>query len=392
VVVGELKMLNPAGGILPPVTLPLVEQWRIGGDSDEEGEFFGVITDLTVNEQGDIYLLDRQLCEIMIFSDDGQYLRSIGREGEGPGEFRDPSSIFFMPDGQVGIVQTRPSALIQLLPDGEPGTTFIIPRADEGGMRRLDHGDCRGGNLTLSGMNFRRGEGSFTRIRLLGGIDAQGQLDPVYNRVEVVNDMARRVVREDDGSNTLWTMGPDGRVYASLDFEYRIRVWNRDGSLDRVIELDYEPIIRNRQAREKRKQEMITRSTRRGRHGVNVPDAAEVSDRERGIRWLQVDDEGRLWVLSGRGSRNLPDGELGVFQVYDPQGRFLQQVTLLGEGAIGDDRLIMAGTRLFVLTDYHSAFNAMRGREQTAEEEEAEELEEPEPMSVIAYQLNWPAP
>lgn len=82
---GVLHVMNPAQPMLPEVTLKPQELWRIGGDTDAEGEFFGVINQVTTDSDGNIYLLDLQLNEIKIFSPDGTYIRTIGREGEGPG-------------------------------------------------------------------------------------------------------------------------------------------------------------------------------------------------------------------------------------------------------------------------------------------------------------------
>ena len=58
---GLLRMENPRVAMHPPASLVLEELWRVGGDSDEEGEFFGVIIDLCVGPAGEVYLLDRQL-------------------------------------------------------------------------------------------------------------------------------------------------------------------------------------------------------------------------------------------------------------------------------------------------------------------------------------------
>ena len=75
------------------VTVELEELWRVGGDTESDEEFFGVIGSVITDEEGNAYLLDRQLAEIKVFSAEGDYIRTIGREGEGPAEFRMPSQI-----------------------------------------------------------------------------------------------------------------------------------------------------------------------------------------------------------------------------------------------------------------------------------------------------------
>ena len=80
---GVLHVMNPSSPIEEPVTLKLEELWRLGGDSEADEEFFGVIGAITTDAASNVYLLDRQLTEVKVFSPDGGYLRTIGHEGEG---------------------------------------------------------------------------------------------------------------------------------------------------------------------------------------------------------------------------------------------------------------------------------------------------------------------
>jgi len=63
----------------PEVTLGAVE--------GEAHELFSDIRDVTVLSDGSVAIADGGSQEIRIFSESGQYLRSLGRAGEGPGEF-----------------------------------------------------------------------------------------------------------------------------------------------------------------------------------------------------------------------------------------------------------------------------------------------------------------
>ncbi|MBP2681470.1 MAG: 6-bladed beta-propeller, partial [Candidatus Krumholzibacteriota bacterium] len=96
---GVVHVLNPADPGSAAVVLTPKELWRTGGDSDEEDVLFGVVAQITSDDSGNVYALDAQLNQVVIFSPEGKYLRSIGREGEGPGEFQRPSDLFLSPDG-----------------------------------------------------------------------------------------------------------------------------------------------------------------------------------------------------------------------------------------------------------------------------------------------------
>lgn len=54
-----------------------------------------------VDKQGALYIPDAKEHKVWIFEADGTFRGSFGREGQGPGEFRDPSDLAFLPDGRI---------------------------------------------------------------------------------------------------------------------------------------------------------------------------------------------------------------------------------------------------------------------------------------------------
>lgn len=65
----------------------LVEVGRIAPEEGEPGELVEP-WGLTVDAQGRVYVADRKPAVIKVFDRQGVLIRTIGREGEGPGEFR----------------------------------------------------------------------------------------------------------------------------------------------------------------------------------------------------------------------------------------------------------------------------------------------------------------
>ncbi len=381
---GVVHMKNPAEPLDKPMTVTLEEQWRVGGESEEQGEFFGLITDIGVHPSGDVYLVDRQLSEVKVFSKSGEYLRTIGREGEGPGEFRRPGDLFFDPEGNLGVVQTQPSRVVMFKPDGTPADPFNLPSAEDGGFSMLQGVTYRGGSLVLQGGNFRMAEGTVDRTNALVRIDRQGKQLARFSEMTSTSSMARMVIKEDE-FGTLWTVGPQGDVYATLDRTWKLQVWSPSGKLQRVISLDYEPVMRSADEIEKRKKALGSRIMIRGARGRIEPEF-DISNRERDIRWFAVADDGTIWVLSSRGVRDLPAGTIGNLDVFDPEGRYVQRVTWTGDCDFEEDRLVLAGDRLFVIKEFEAALRAMAGREPGAEEApDAGAV----PMAVICYDLQW---
>jgi len=65
----------------------LVEDGRFGGEDGTAGELADPGS-IAVDDAGRIYVADKKPASIKVFTPDGKLVRVIGREGEGPGEFR----------------------------------------------------------------------------------------------------------------------------------------------------------------------------------------------------------------------------------------------------------------------------------------------------------------
>jgi hypothetical protein len=80
---------NPAKPLYGEITLELEEDLILGSESDENYLFYRV-WDIQADAQGNIYVLDSGANRIQKYEKNGTYLRTIGRQGQGPGEFGIP--------------------------------------------------------------------------------------------------------------------------------------------------------------------------------------------------------------------------------------------------------------------------------------------------------------
>lgn len=89
---GRVVVSNPdPAATVQGDALELVEELRIGsafGADTDAPELFGEVVSLAVDEDGNTYVADFQSREIHMFDRAGNFVRTIGRRGEGPGEFR----------------------------------------------------------------------------------------------------------------------------------------------------------------------------------------------------------------------------------------------------------------------------------------------------------------
>lgn len=379
---GELHVMNPASPIEAMVMKTPKELWRVGGEDDED-VIFGVISSVVVDDTGNVYLLDAQLNQIYVFTSNGVYVRTIGCEGEGPGEFRRSAHMFLNPQGNIAVMQRTPGKIVQLTPDGDALDNYAIPRSEGGSQFALDGGGLSGGELVLAMTEFIPEE---SRIRLnqrLVGIGRNGEITATYARKERTIERSNPMVTEAEGARILWAVSDDGRVFTNDSFdEYTINVYDSSGELERVIERDYKHYKRNAEEMRCRIPRKIVRNGKHIRQTRLI-----ISETARDIRAMYTREDGTLWVISSRGVADAPNGAFATFDVYDRLGRFTRQVSLLCGCNYEDDLICFIKDRLYVVKEFKSGRDAMLAAFFSSDDKNDEE-EKPEPLSVVCFDLN----
>jgi len=93
---GVTVVKNPKEGIWDSKengNVTISQELKIGELDGPEEFLFANIADVAVNSKGDIYVADSRLNEIRKFNKGGEYLLTIGRPGQGPGEFQSVSNL-----------------------------------------------------------------------------------------------------------------------------------------------------------------------------------------------------------------------------------------------------------------------------------------------------------
>lgn len=384
---------NPATPSDGSIELALDELWRIGGESESEDEFFGVIMQLRCDDAGNVYLLDAQLHEVRVFDADGNFVTVVGREGEGPGEFRRPSDLVVWPGGGIGVAQRMPGKLVHLGMDGTPEGDISASLGGDASFILLNGVQRVGDRFAFWTVVPDRGTSAMTLHGTVTLADPDGT--PIRTILEGTSrrDFANpKVVETEPGPfSFVWETGPDGRVYVSERFDrYEVRVLDPEGEPVHVITRAYEPVMRTDAEKAD-----VHRRFGGVRGGRRVAVDVEVSDTERDIRRVYPRPDGRVWVLPSRGVHELPDGVLMVLDEFDASGRFTHQITLRGEGNYLEDQVVIHGDRVYLVTDQREAMMTFMsgpggpggGGDADVPDEEAED-EEPMPMGVIAFQIS----
>ena len=340
----------PAEGVLP---LRMTEQWRVGG----EDHLIGLTTKVCTDADGRVHVMDSQLNRVLVFSPDGTFSHTLFREGEGPGEVRQPRDLFLLDDGRVGAIQEFPGATIYVDAHGQPAGRI---RAGTPGGELVSLIGCRarGAHLLMSGLSQSSGDDPSISHRtfFLSSFGDDGREIHRFCESQAIYDFGDFKYSEREHIPTFlycFDVGADGRCCVAPDRDASaIHVFSPDGRPERIIEREYAPLDRA-----DREYEELRRTLHAGLSVVPIDFELSVEKRAAAIpyfqRGLHLREDGSIWALSGRGIRDLPDGVFAVFDVFDPEGVFVRQVELRGPGDALEDGIFFDGDdRLLVVEGY----------------------------------------
>lgn len=379
---------EPAHGVKQ---IEMEELWRVGG-ADDEDNFFGLVTQAEMGPDGLIYVMDVQLCQVFVYDEEGNLVKTLFRQGDGPGEIRQPRDLVIMPDGAIGLVQEFPGKIVLVDADNNPRPS-IEPRlgdAADGGFVAMTRADQRGGTFLIASVEIKPGADQTTQSRqlYLATLNEENLVNEPLITKDAHWDFTNFTYRETENLPPfIWSsaLGPDGRIYSSSERnEYRIKVWAPDGTLERVIEREYTTVQRTAESTA-----WIRGLLEAAFAQVPFPVALELSDTEPDINWLnrgvQVDDGGNLWILPSDGTIDQPEGVFATYDVFTPDGKFDHQVQAVCEGDGTEDGIFILGEdRAMVIKGYIDATATMFGGGGAALEDEGEEAD---PMELICYRI-----
>lgn len=322
----------------------LEPEMRIGTLEGAEAQMLGDVSGIAVGPDGEIYLYDRQRPVLRRYSATGEYMGDIGREGGGPGEYKQS-------DGGIGV-----------LPDGrvllrDPGNARINVYSPGG--ESLDHWDLRGGYFTSNPLVVDTGGNSYTHI---WGVDEAGDrysglqkispegealdslLAPEWDHTPAQLTLSREGMRMINGvpftSRSTWAFSPHGYFVGGVSDEYSIDVFRPDGSVLRIQRVSEPVAVEPDEADNERAR--ATANFRRADpdwkwNGPAIPTTKPP------FTGIQVGRDGRIWVQLSRPGVRVPDEELHrsddpnapppdrwreplVYDVFESDGTYLGRV------------------------------------------------------------------
>ena len=136
-------------GIKPKqaLNLSLVKELTLGDDEQDENQLFTNGSVVAADPQGTMYVLDPGNFRIVVFSKEGTFQRRFGAQGQGPGEFQQPSRISISPENEIYISDPMSKKFVIFKADGTLSREIPFEQGIVAVFGQL--GFLKGGNLLL---------------------------------------------------------------------------------------------------------------------------------------------------------------------------------------------------------------------------------------------------
>jgi hypothetical protein len=303
--------------------------------------FFQGVTDVKCDPQGNIYVCDFQANHILKFDGTGKYLKSIGRQGQGPGEFNMPYHIAVTAD-RLFVYDMRNSRLSALTLDG----TFVksVPLITGEG-RPEDMSSLPGGDIVFGWETIFFGDRSRPQEYSIRIYSPDLTLrKKIYSR-----DIWRNKFMDIGGrfSNIIqpfspvvsWDVTADGKIVVGDQKDYEVEILDLVKGKMASLKKAHEPV----KVTAKDKEEFfagITYGSPEGGVTQGAPDSivknTEFPRDKPPYYNLAADSDGNILVFPHR--KNKVE-EWKYFEAFSPDGKFIGAVKI--EGAVSMPRRVV---------------------------------------------------
>jgi len=284
--------------------LVLKEEFTIGTEAAPLIVTLEDPTYIAVGDDGLIYVADRKAVQVKVFGPNGKFLRSIGKQGQGPGEVGGIRDFSFTPSREILVNDTRSKRLHYFTLEGKFLRTVPAP----------------------STIGFE-GPSQDPRGRIFAVQTAMVTDKAISELVEFTAEMKKvrtlfsiQIAKYPDfnpvGPQIRFLPAADGGLIWGVTTQYEINVLDADGQPVKKILKDYDPLPVTKKYRDKLMKE--------SRYD---PSYVKFSDHFPAFLDFRRDDDGRLYV---RLYETTPDESGHVYDVFDREGRYMAREVIKG--------------------------------------------------------------
>ncbi len=308
--IGDTTVVRTVSGSVWGGDATLVPETSIGELDGPEEYLFGSVRAIAVDEDRNVYVLDGQARHVRVYDSDGTYVTTLGRDGEGPGEFKVPIGLAIS-NGRV-LVRDPANGRVQLfvLETGENEEWRYLP--SEVFANTPLYRDDRGRvyvDITEEEQRFIVMDSDGTQIDTISVPDAPADFDDDEYYMNAEAERGDRWISVGAfvpfSPDWYWTVHPSGHFLSGLSTAYRLNL-EQDGGVLR-IERNHTTVAVLDDERDRHEQRILGRM-RQYDAGWDW-DGPPIPDHKPPFRGLSAGSDGRIWVSLWTEARQVPNEE-----------------------------------------------------------------------------------
>ncbi len=357
--VGDTLVVRTTGAIPDAGTHVLTERWRVGDvDGVDSTISFGGINGFALHTDGTVAVFDVTGPTLRTYDAQGQYMRTIGRKGAGPGEYSQSNGIAYLPDGRLAFWDPSTARITLYNADGSVQNEWQPPVT---GVFRSDA-------LHPVSTHTIAIESTVPQVTADGEPPPRGPRPTayfLYDSTGIITDTLivplpaeEPLTLTAENENMSMVMGlpfapaahsalrPDGRLALAFGRDYRIRISNGEQPLR--VERSA-PTIPTTDDERSNTRELTESQVQRVLPGWSW-DGPSIPDMKPAIRSLNAMIDNRLWVLVSAPGELIPDAERDTprpaaaggpppptvnrwrepawYDVFEPNGEFFARIAM----------------------------------------------------------------
>jgi len=316
---GVKVVRNPAEPYYGELTIELEEDLAIGSETDENYMFYQT-GGIAADNQGNIYVVDSGNQRIQKYDKNGNYLQTIGRKGQGPGEFERPYDIFLDEQGYIYVSEYRKMHIFD-----KEGNSIKDPV-----MPTFLMAYSIGPEGTILASGFVQAERAQNFGVML--INPEGKITKTVAEYPGMSMVSRKgtMFSFSHSYTSQLSFSPVEKKGAAYGYglEYKLIVTDFSGEATLIIKKDEPAQSVSRREKDKIITDFLESTAEDGREWPRdvVEEGANFPDHRPFFTGMVSDDIGRLYVR--RLKSVLDESKEAEFDIFGPEGFYLYRTTL----------------------------------------------------------------
>jgi hypothetical protein len=298
---GVTVVKNPKEPIYEGDVFILEEELSIGETDGQPEYMFSYIRSIAVDEEERIYVLDWKEALVKVFDLNGKYLKTIGKKGQGPGEFQSPLTLMITSQNEL-VVEDIARALSFFSLEGK-----FIRNLSTATIRALSFDIDSEGNM-IANVIVREKENPRYELR---------KFDSELNFLYALGSSPLPSVNRSGFNPFIPTIraaiNQKDQIITGYPEKYEIKIFDKSGTFIRRIMKEYDPV------------EITEEEIKEATEGLPPDMKFSIPKYHNAYSWFITDDEGRIFV---RTYERTADGKGYYCDVFDEEGKYIAKILL----------------------------------------------------------------